>query len=78
MIRSSCSGHSHWGLREKFLKVRPEVPSRTAEPLQLAQKAEQRGDLDAAMQALADALCIDPLNLELHRRAGALRSRARA
>jgi serine/threonine-protein kinase len=65
-------------LRVKFLKARPEAEERIREPLALAEAAERSGDLDAAMQALADALCIDPLNLALHRRAGALRGRTKS
>jgi serine/threonine-protein kinase len=65
------------GLRHQFLAVRPETLERTRGALEAATRAEQVGDLEGAMSSLADALCIDPLNLELHRRAGQLRSRAR-
>ena len=61
----------------KFLKACPQTEERTRGPLAVAAQAERRGDLDGAMQALADALCHDPLNLKLHRQAGQLRARAK-
>lgn len=65
------------GLRAKFLLARPDAEAKARVPLEAAAKAEREGNLDAAMQAIADALCIDPLNLALHRQAGQLRSKVR-
>ncbi len=65
-------------LRAKFLKVVPNADIRTREPLLLSAKAEREGNMGAALQAIADALCFDPLNVKLHRRAGELRAAARA
>ena len=64
-------------LRVKFLMAVPQAEARAREPLAAADIAEREGNLGAAMQALADALCHDPLNVRLHRRAGELRARAK-
>ncbi|MBK7858430.1 MAG: protein kinase [Archangiaceae bacterium] len=61
------------GLRARFLKAQPDAELRTRGALDAAARAERLGDLDGAMSALADALCIDPLNLDLHLKAGKLR-----
>ncbi len=64
-------------LRARFLRVVPQAEERTKAPLAIAAQAERQGDLNGAMQALADALCHDPLNLKLHRQAGQLRTRVK-
>jgi serine/threonine-protein kinase len=65
-------------LRVKFLKARPDAEAGIKASLESAGKAEREGRLDVAMQALADALCIDPLNVSLHRRAAALRTASKS
>jgi serine/threonine-protein kinase len=65
-------------LRVKFLKARPDAEAGIKASLEKASRAEREGRLDLAMQALADALCIDPLNVSLHRRAAALRTASKS
>lgn len=60
-------------VRGDFLKVRPDAEARAAPAREKAEAAARSGDFGLAMRLLADALCDDPLNLALHRRAVELR-----
>lgn len=62
-------------LRVEFLKVRPDTDELARPALLAASQAESAGDVKGALAAVADALCHDPLNLELHRRAVELRGK---
>ena len=60
-------------LRVEFIKSRPDAEALARPALASAAHAERAGDVSAALSAIADALCHDPLNLGLHRKAAELR-----
>jgi serine/threonine-protein kinase len=66
------------GLRAEFIKTKPNPEAQTKPALDEAMRAETKGDLSGALKWVAEALCHDPLNLALHRRAVELRTKSRA
>jgi eukaryotic-like serine/threonine-protein kinase len=56
-------------LRKDFLKVQPDAEKKAKPAVDRANAALARGEFSASLQAIADAISIDPLNLALHRKA---------
>ncbi len=64
-------------LRAEFLKSRPDAERMAAPSISAAANYERLGDVPEALRSIADALCHDPLNLALHRKATELRGKRR-
>lgn len=64
-------------LRSRFLAARPNIEAMLQPVLDTAAENERVGQLRDALDALATALKLDPLDLDLHRRYWSLRRRTR-